>query len=46
MSISTQRPTPPDMQWPLKLDRSMCPALAEAWAAIDLLRSEMRFGAQ
>lgn len=46
MSISTQRPAPPDMQWSLKLDRSVCPTLAEAWAAIDLLRSEMRFGIQ
>lgn len=45
MSICARRPAPPDTQWPLKLDRSVCPALAEACGAIDLLRSEMRYGA-
>lgn len=41
-SVSIYRSAPPDMQWPLRLDRTVCPVLTEARTTVSLSKSEMR----
>lgn len=46
MSVSAQKPAPPNMQCLAKLDKTVCSAHTEAWIVVGLLGLKLRCGSE